>query len=663
MAAIPYLFITLATASCGLGVYVLHDHADRPANRAFFVFASGIGLWIGSFGALLLTEAQGWLLSLNAGGLCLVAGLTWFAHSFPKPQKYAVRGWVFWLPLLAGGSFLIASGTVVSRVEVLPNGMTEVTHGPLISVWTLLLWVYALISIFRFVEAFRDADREDRMRLWYVYFGLVIFAGSALTFDALLPGLFGIVRLNYLGPLSVFVLLAAVTYGILKDSFLDIRFIIQRSAIYTLSFFVLAVLYVAVLLCTEQLEHLAGMAAPVSAGITLLIGMYTLPRLEAYFRKITDPFFFRGHYDHFTVQEQLSLALNTHLDLYRLVDTTLAIVDTALRPEYSRFQHEENAISYIERGKHSRPTAEVLSNDSITVPILSGQRVIGAFEFGPKRSGDRYTREDRILLRTFGANAALAFEKAELYRELQAYSAQLEEKVEERTRHLAEMQVSQRQLFDDLSHALQTPLTVLKSGIELIGRASSVPTGSLLSMLEASVDSLSGLVRSMLKLARIGALHDGNQAMTVDLSALISRIAEYAQIVGQAEDIEVISSVSPGIQVQGVEHQLEEAVANILSNALKYTAGCPDRTVHLELHRNTAAARIVIRDSGKGMSPADAAEAFERFYRSGQAEKGSHGTGLGLPICKRIVERHGGTISLTSALGRGTQVNMEIPLM
>ncbi len=109
-----------------------------------------------------------------------------------------------------------------------------------------------------------------------------------------MPGFFGIVRLNHIGPLSSLAFLCAIAYAILKHSFLDIRVAIQRSLLYALSFFALAMTYIAAMLALDYFfEYEEGILAPVCAGITVLIGIYGLPRLEIRFREMTDPVFFK----------------------------------------------------------------------------------------------------------------------------------------------------------------------------------------------------------------------------------------------------------------------------------------------------------------------------------------------------------------------------------
>ncbi len=291
------------------------------------------------------------------------------------------------------------------------------------------------------------------------------------------------------------------------------------------------------------------------------------------------------------------------------------------------------------------------------IPIYSGNRLIGTYAFGPKLSGDPYTQEDRRLLRTFGRNADVALTKADMHQELRAYSERLEERVQERTRHLQEIQSRQREFFDDISHALQTPVTVLKSGMEGLARVAQVPGSRAEASMNASIEDHSRLIASLLKLARLDGDMRASEAL-VDISAAAGRVAEYVATIADVSGICLVSDIQPDIHVMGDVHQLEEVLTNILSNALKYTASRKIQQVSISAAARDGEAAIEIRDTGIGIPPAQTARIFERFYRTGAK---AQGYGLGLAIAKRIVERHRGSIRIESELYVGTSVLITLP--
>jgi len=180
--------------------------------------------------------------------------------------------------------------------------------------------------------------------------------------------------------------------------------------------------------------------------------------------------------------------------------------------------------------------------------------------------------------------------------------------------------------------------------------------------MDASIDSLSRLVRGILELARIDT-RPPESRVRFDLSALLSRIVEYVTVLAEAERITVSADIEPAVCIMGDKEQLEEACVNILSNAVKYTVGCVRRSIHLSLTTASASAVVCVRDSGIGMSSEQLSCVFERFYRVQSDTLSTEGFGLGLTITKRIIERHGGSIRFQSALGKGTTIYVTLPFV
>lgn len=106
--------------------------------------------------------------------------------------------------------------------------------------------------------------------------------------------------------------------------------------------------------------------------------------------------------------------------------------------------------------------------------------------------------------------------------------------------------------------------------------------------------------------------------------------------------------------------RLERALLNLLSNAFKFIRA-DEKTVALELKFEREFVRLVLTDTGVGMTPEELATAFDRCMLTGRQEPPPHGLGLGLPICRRIAAEHGGTILLTSTAGVGTAVTVSLP--
>lgn len=664
MSLIPLIILGAAVCSVGIGVFVLLHSRKRSINHAFFLFSIGSALWAAAYGLIVGTMDDEFLPLLNIGGLLLVVGLTRFAQVFPTNKPTPIKTWLFWSPLIIGGGAMILTNTIILNVDVSPEGSMEIVHGPLIALWSLLLLTYIVISLFLFIGSYRNASVEDRHSLRIVYVGISIYVLTAITFDATLPGILGIVQLNQLGPLASLLFIFVTAYAILRHQFMDIRVVIQRSIVYSLSFFILTFSYVLLLISTEGVfEGVSRVQAPFSAGITIFIAIYTLPYMETYFQKISDPWFFKDRYDYFVVLESLSKVLNTNLGFRPLALKSLAILERTFKPKYAYFIRSQTRACY----SHTSCSAARKRNDPegviIRIPISSGFKTIGEYVLGPKRSGDLYSKMDRSLTRAFAGHATVAFEKAELYQKLREHTDKLEEKVEERTQHLKDLQIRQREFFDDISHALQTPLTILRSGFEWLRKSASVEQAHMYTHMDTGIDDLSRLIRSILELARIDTYSPEAETSRVNFTSIVLRTTEYVQVITDTADI-LLSAAMPNkpIFIQGNERQLEEAYTNLLSNAVKYISQSTTKIIHVSLTEENDTAILSVKDTGIGMTADQLAKIFERFYRGKQSGTSKEGYGLGLAITKRIIERHNGSIHFTSIPNEGTTVRISLPV-
>lgn len=217
-----------------------------------------------------------------------------------------------------------------------------------------------------------------------------------------------------------------------------------------------------------------------------------------------------------------------------------------------------------------------------------------------------------------------------------------------------------RQFSAALAHELRTPLAILRGEAELA--LSKARTQELRTPLQTQLeefDRLQGLITQLLTLARAesGQIHISREA--VDLSALTSSTVEQLEPVAEARGVALTCSAVPGAHVTGDAGWLERLVLIVLDNAIKFTEA--GGSVVAEVTHELAQARLVIRDTGPGMSEEALVHAFEPFYRADPSRSRQQtGAGLGLALAKWIVDRHQGTIEIASRPGAGTTVTVRL---
>jgi signal transduction histidine kinase len=167
------------------------------------------------------------------------------------------------------------------------------------------------------------------------------------------------------------------------------------------------------------------------------------------------------------------------------------------------------------------------------------------------------------------------------------------------------------------------------------------------------------LIADLLESERLNTRHSKLQLGEVDLGALVSAVVA-AEFAGQASRVTLRLPTTP-LTLQADATRLRLLVKNLIENALRYTPA-DGRPVEVNLTATAEMAEIHVCDHGRGMSQHDLARVTEPFYRADPARsRATGGLGLGLHLCRRIAEAHGGSLVITSELGCGTQVFVRIP--
>ena len=227
---------------------------------------------------------------------------------------------------------------------------------------------------------------------------------------------------------------------------------------------------------------------------------------------------------------------------------------------------------------------------------------------------------------------------------------------------------AQRRLLADTSHELRNPLTVLRTNLALLQREDADAHLRLEAAREADEEAarLGRLVDDLLLLAR-GEAGETIRRQPVRLDQLLLAAAAEARDAGTEHQVEV--ATEPDVEVLGDAERLRQVLRNAIGNALRHTP--PGTQIRLSLQVESGVARVVVDDDGPGIAPEHLPHVFDRFYRAdtarsrstaGETAGGSSGAGLGLAIAKHLVEAHDGTIGVESAHGRGTRVQIHIPM-
>jgi two-component system, OmpR family, sensor histidine kinase MprB len=221
---------------------------------------------------------------------------------------------------------------------------------------------------------------------------------------------------------------------------------------------------------------------------------------------------------------------------------------------------------------------------------------------------------------------------------------------------------AQRQLVADASHELRTPVTSLRTNIEILQHAPGMDGAErerLLDDVVEQIGELTLLMNDLIDLAR--GEEQRVDAEDVRLDVVVEEAVARAQRNSPATPLH--SALEP-VLLSGVAARLDRAVANLIDNAIKYSpAGEPVQIVLADRRSrgsSIGSGELTVRDHGHGISAEDLPHVFDRFYRGAEA-RGRPGSGLGLAIVRQVIAQHGGTVTAEHAPGGGTLMRVTLP--
>jgi len=165
------------------------------------------------------------------------------------------------------------------------------------------------------------------------------------------------------------------------------------------------------------------------------------------------------------------------------------------------------------------------------------------------------------------------------------------------------------------------------------------------------------LIESLLALARLDAGQEPMKRLNFDLAGLIRDCADLVQPLADERGVALVLKVNP-LECAGDSERLSQVLTNLLTNAIQYNRPNGEVRVAAQLQNDTAI--ITVRDTGAGIAAADLPRVFERFYRSDKS-RSTGGNGLGLSICKAIIDAHGGSLEVASEADVGTTFTIRLP--
>src|SRR3989339_659047 len=687
-----------------LGFFVLAKKSSKAIKIIFFLFCLVVSVWLfGTFMMFRTTQdylAIFWDRFIYAGVVFVPALMHHFSLLITKRKNqrlllYTNYGLAFVFLFLSQTKYFV-DGLFYYAWGV--HTKAQFFHH--IFLFQFFFFIFFLFyNIYTFYKNKANALEKAQLKYVLLAFGLLIGIGAF----AYLPA-YGISIFPF-SFISGVLFAVVLVYAILHHRFMDIKIAIKHGSIYVGSIIVTVALTFSLWLFLNKLVYSSDIGTTVTSLIFALIIFSPLNKfIEKFANKhlFYSLYNYQETINHLTnklttiinLDQIIDLVVDTIKNTMRLVRSGVLLIDESKSP----FQYQvakvvgfnkKNGISLVQDNfltRHLAVTQKPLVREeldflseqtkspsdkqsfltlkehmtrieaSLCLPLISSNKLTGIIVLGGKVSGDAYSKEDLDLLTVLSNQASIAIENARLYQQVQDFNKTLQTKVDEQTKdiqekavHLEKLLKMRSEFLDIASHQLRTPTSVIK------GTLAMMKEGDMEKMSpEEKAKFVEGMFQKSVKLESI--INDILMASEMDTADfdietkdeieldkfLEKEVNEHQFDAAEKKLTLAFEKLTAGpFKIKGSIKYLEQVIDNLLDNALKYT---PQGFVKATIKKEGNNAIIAISDSGIGILKDDLKRIFNKFIRGKNARNVyTDGSGLGLFIIKRIMDRHPGS--------------------
>lgn len=640
----------------------------------------------------------------------LGAGAIHMALVFPQRRRFTTKH-----PWSIPSAYIVSTGLATANQAYLfdPTGYTR-TH------LVAMAWAgiaFATLAVSQVTAFIRPANYAARQRVAVLAIGTFasITPAVALAIVSSLTG--GDAPENLISWTAAFFPLA-VGYAVLKSDLLEVDAVLRRTANYVMITVVVAVVYTVFITASQWiLSDPSDRSRTLSTVAFSIVFSFAVLPIRDRIQRWVDRIFFRSNYDFRATIEDASNQLARLIELDLIRERITSAIQQTLNPESIDLTILTTDSSYescvIKREFASEEPAD-LENGAIEVRFRSRGRTVAILRLGRKLSGRFYSGLDRGLLKVLANQGAISIENALAVDRLQEMNRTLEQRVSERTEELASalenLTSAQAQLLQaerlaavgelaaGIAHEVNNPLNFARNSLRTLqglvtelaehstrlAERETAPTIHLNqsferhSLASPSVDA-GQLANDIMELSEIlGAGLDRTARLVQDLrdfavpkqsgrsSFRFSRLVE--------QSLELIRPTAREMRVQirlnvdsdepdlvGDAQAIEQVILNILKNSVDALEGREDGAIDIAIlvDRDSKSLLISFQDNGPGVPTENISRLFEPFFTTKQPGKG---TGLGLALCKRVIQDHRGEIAFFSKGASGATFQIRLPL-
>lgn len=676
----------------------------------FIVFSITLMLWIVfQFAAQLLHHhnyASLYLIRLSIGivSLLAVSFYIFIKQYLRLSSNNKIAKILFGISIVL---FLISpTSIIIQKASSSISGIVINTIGPLYPLVLIFDGALVLVCIFRLIVNMRNSrkNNEERMAGRLLFYGVSQFA-LVIFFASIFLSNNSYAQL--LVPISSFMLVAFISYGIIKHGLFNVRVIVARSIAYTLSVLAIVVLYTVVAFGVARYVFNFKITLEqeiLFAFFSAFIALIFQP-LKSFFDKFSNRLFYRDAYNGQEFLNTINSNIVNKTDLYNLLNSTAETVVKNIKVKFCSFYIDQKAsIDFHTVGTDiklfARPEWDSLaillnkddtkifdgySEESTKINVLmrklgvetlfkmiSQDQGVGFLVVGSKLSGNAYSEQDYQMLEIIADEVAIAVQNNLRFEEIAKFNITLQKKVDDATgelkktnQKLRDLDEAKDEFISMASHQLRTPLTSVKGYISMLldNDAGKVTSHQKVFLNQAYLSSqrMVYLISDLLNVSRLKTgkfvIESGPSYLPDVVEGELSQLTETAK----ARGLEIIFDKPKEFPILNLdETKTRQVIMNFADNAIYYTPKGGRITVKLIATKDTV--EFTVNDTGIGVPKSEQHHLFTKFYRAGNARKARpDGTGLGLFMAKKVIIAEGGAIIFKAVEGKGSTFGFSFP--
>lgn len=696
------IVIISALGNLILGVSTLIKNPKSATNKLFLSLTFVLSLYV-LFNHFAITQVLDhttlfWIRMVMADALFIGWLFFLFMHTFPhnnvklKPLWF-ILSLIFTLALVP----LTFSSLLFSGVQ--PNTYQPIP-GPGMVLFMIQTTLFTGGGTIILIKKFLHAKGVEKIQLRLFLMGAIVMFSLIFLTNVIFVVILNISNFVSLLPIYILIFVGFINYAIIKHRFLDIGLLIFRAISFSLITLIIIVIYALALfsfirLIPESLHAIFNI-------LLALILVYSYNPIKHAIESLTKNIFYKQSYSSSQLLEDLGKILRSTIALDTLTKLTLDKLTDTLHITYGAYylsQKDKADFHVYTKGNHHQdftsPEVETLikvsgnrlivfedldesppkmllrdNQISVVIPLKVKTNNHGLLVLGEKASGEIYSQQDIDVLEIFLPQISVAIQNAKSVDEIRRFNLTLKEEVERAThdlrsanRNLKHLDKLKDEFVFIATHELKNPVTAMKGYLSMLQEGLFGPLPEKikdpLDQLQISNQQLVDLVNDLLQIARSEAKTLTINCETVDIVPIIDTVIENLRPLANQKKLSLTHPKTAQLLVKADPNRVKEIVNNLVSNAIKYSnSGAISITHTLDKHHITTS----VKDQGVGIAKEDQKKLFTRFYRvEAEAAKGIPGTGLGLFIVKKLIEKMGGQIWYQSVKGEGSTFHFSLP--